>query len=149
MKAVPISMAIVLASSVAALACPSLQQPGETYVFTGGMLVGGQSAPVTAGGSFDVAACGLPGIGAVAATPDFSLILSAMDAYDLELSVVSECDSTLLVNTVNTTWLFDDDSNGNLDPSLSLTNPNELNGRVDVWVGRYGSNSCNGSPSAR
>ena len=142
MKSILLSSAFVLATSAAGFACPTWEQPGETYSFTGAQLVGGQQAPVVAGGQFSVADCGLPGVGAAAATPDFSLILSQMDDYDLELSVESACDATLLVNTVTTTWLFDDDSNGNLDPRLTVSGAENLNGRVDIWVGTYGTSNC-------
>jgi hypothetical protein len=149
MKTLLVSTAFILISSAAAMACPNWQQAGETYEFTGAQLVGGQSAPVVAGGSYDVAGCGLPGVGAAAQVPDFSLILSAMDDYDLELSVVSACDATLLVNTVNTTWLFDDDSNGNLDPRLTISGVENLNGRVDIWVGSYDGSFCEANLTAQ
>ena len=141
MKTLLTSAAILLAGSAAALACPSFMQPGATYQFSGDQLLSPQTAPVVAGGAFPVASCGLPGLGFANQVPQYSLMLSGMDAYRLDMSVVSECDATLLVNTVNTTWMFDDDSNGNLDPRLSISGAEHLNGRVDIWVGTYGNAS--------
>ena len=143
MKTLLTSAALLMAGSTAALACPSFMQPGQSYQFTGDQLLTAQSAPVVAGGAFPLQNCGIPGLGYANQVPAYSLILSGMDNYSLDMSVVSECDATLLVNTVNTTWMFDDDSNGNLDPRMTISGAEHLNGRVDVWVGTYGGNSCN------
>jgi len=51
-----------------------------------------------------------------------------MQGYDLEIQVNSSCDATLLVNSANGIWYFDDDSNGNLDPMLRISGSDTLNG---------------------
>lgn len=48
-----------------------------------------------------------------------------MAAYELHIRVVSECDAALLINTASATWYYDDDDNGNLDPRIILTNPQD------------------------
>ncbi len=73
------------------------------------------------------------GRGYVTTAPDFTFSLSGMGAYQLVVSVVSECDSVLLVNTSSANWYYDDDDNGNLDAKIVLTRPSD--GRLDVWVG--------------
>ena len=67
-----------------------------------------------------------------------------MEGYGrLEIEVTSaSCDTTLLVNTPNTTWYFDDDSRGNLQPELNIPSSGALNGRLDLWVGTYNGSSC-------
>ena len=67
-----------------------------------------------------------------------------MDQYYLVADVVAQCDSVLLVNTANATWMFDDDSNpnGSLDPRLEIRGAQNLNGRLDVWVGTYSNQYC-------
>jgi hypothetical protein len=60
----------------------------------------------------------------------------------LEIQGEASCDTVLLVRTPDGMWHFDDDSNGGLNPMLNLGNTAMLNGRVDVWVGTYGLESC-------
>jgi len=73
--------------------------------------------------------------------PDFSFDLSQMNNVRLVVSVVSECDAALLINTGAVNWFFDDDDNGNLEPRISLTRPS--NGRIDIWVGTFDGSYCN------
>lgn len=126
--------------------CPTTGLTGQAYSYTGSQLFSRQSLGVQAAGSTPLSSCpNIDGRGYMNAAPDYSFNLSGMQGYRLDLDVDASCDTTMLVNAADGSWHFDDDSNGNLDPSLSLTSPNALNGRVDVWVGRYGSTSCNGT----
>lgn len=93
-------------------------------------------------GGADVNGCGLPGFGYASQAPQYSFYLSGMDAYRLEMIVNSSCDTTLLVNTADGQWFYDDDSAGNLNPLLNLRGGNLLNGRVDVWLGSYSGAAC-------
>lgn len=130
--------------------CPDWNIQGAPITLAGGQLAVPQSYGVLASGSVPLANCGnIQGTGYFNQAPNFSFWLSGMDNYRLDLSVVSDCDSTLLANAVDTTWYFDDDSNGNLDPRLSIQGANSLNGRVDVWVGTYGGGSCNATLTAQ
>jgi hypothetical protein len=72
--------------------------------------------------------------------PDFSFNLSGMGGYTLTVSVESECDSILLVNTASENWFYDDDDAGNLDASINLTRP--ANGWLDIWVGTHDGSYC-------
>ena len=80
--------------------------------------------------------------GYVADRPDFEVYYDGNSAYDLEIRVVGNCDTTLLINTANGNWFFDDDD---LDPTygdarIYLTNPSE--GWYDIWVGTYNNELC-------
>ena len=80
------------------------------------------------------------GRGYFTSTPDFTFRLWGLDGYSLVISVVSECDSALLINTGQANWYYDDDDNGNLDARISLTRPS--NGWLDVWVGTHDGSVC-------
>ena len=137
----------VIAMASAAAACPTYNQTGATYTYTGQQLYSPQSFGVTAGGQNNIGDCNIPGVnrtGYVTSAPDFTFYLSGMDQYYLVADVVAQCDSVLLVNTANATWMFDDDSNpnGSLDPRIEIRGAQNLNGRVDVWVGTYSNQYC-------
>ncbi|MBY6200038.1 hypothetical protein KUV65_01565 [Maritalea mobilis] len=130
--------------------CPNPNYGGQAVSYTASQLFNGQSLGVLAAGSTPLSSCpGIDGRGYVNAAPDYNLYLSGMGSYPLFLDVDASCDSTMLVRAADGSWHFDDDSNGNLDPSLSLTSPSQVNGRVDVWVGTYGGNSCSGTLNLR
>ena len=85
----------------------------------------------------------MSGVGYANSQPQYSFNLSGMDGYGrLEIEVESQCDPTLLVNTPDTTWYFDDDGNGSLQPLLNLPSGPAMNGRLDVWVGTYNGATC-------
>jgi hypothetical protein len=81
------------------------------------------------------------GAGFFPSAPYFSFQLSNMSRYKLEVRVVSEYDTALLINTASANWYYDDDDNGNLDPKIVLTRP--ANGHVDIWIGSYDGDFCN------
>ena len=129
----------------AAFACPNYNLYGETYEVTGDDLYSAQSVNVRAGGQHSITSCGIRpntdrGRGYVTENPDFSIHLSRMNRYALEISVVSECDSVLLINTGAMNWYYDDDDNGNLDAMVSLSRPS--NGWMDIWVGTHDGSVC-------
>ncbi|WP_420396523.1 OmpA family protein [Nioella sp.] len=133
----------LFAMSAVAMACPTFNQTGASHTLTGQQLYSPQSYSVVAGGQNPLQNCGFSNFGYVTTAPDFSFYLSGMDQYYLVADVVSQCDAVLLVNTANASWLFDDDSNGNLDPRIEIRGAANLNGRVDVWVGTYDGSYCN------
>ncbi len=142
----PAAIGGFLAMSGAALACPTFSQTGASYTLTGQQLYSPQSYSVVAGGNNNIRNCNIPGVsrtGYVTSAPDFSFYLSGMDPYYLVADVQADCDAVLLVNTANATWMFDDDSAGNLMPRIEINGAHNLNGRVDVWVGTYSTNYCN------
>ncbi|SLN54733.1 hypothetical protein [Roseisalinus antarcticus] len=145
--------AMVGLSAGAAMACPTYSTGGvEQYQTTGGQLRSPRFFNVTAGGQNNLGGC--PhiynnlgsdrlsyGQSYFTTQPDFSFFLSNMGSVRLVVSVVSECDAALLINTGSANWYFDDDDNGNLDPRISLSRPS--NGRMDIWIGTFDGQYCN------
>jgi hypothetical protein len=144
LRSVVLSVSFAAISSVAA-ACPDTELYGDTYEFNGSNLYQPQSVDLIAGGDQQIAGCGISfgsdsGTGYVTKEPDFSLNMSGMQSYSLEISVVSECDAILLINTGSVNWYYDDDDNGNYDPKITLTRPS--NGWLDIWVGTHDGTLC-------
>lgn len=131
-----------LGLATGAAACPTYSQPGVTDHLTGSLLSMPLSFSVMASGETDLRSCPQPGVGYVDTVPDFTFYLSGMDPYYLVAKVVASCDPTLLINTADAQWVFDDDSNGNGNPVIELRRPQAIDGRVDIWVGSYGGQSC-------
>lgn len=136
----------LLGATGAAYACPTYELLGQTYSATGDQLYTPQTLSVTAGGENNIWNCPNvkpgtdTGAGFFTTAPDFSFQLSGMAKYQLVISVVSQCDSALLINTASANWFYDDDDNGNFDPRITLTQP--ADGRMDVWVGTYDGAYC-------
>lgn len=76
--------------------------------------------------------------GYIANAPDFRLNWRAGDgSLPLVFSVVSNTDTTLVVNGPDGRWYCDDDGGNNgLNPSLVFRRP--ASGQYDIWVGTYG-----------
>ncbi|OUD11042.1 hypothetical protein BVC71_04110 [Marivivens niveibacter] len=132
----------------AAQACPDYNlSPGESYRASGADLYQQRFFDVIAGGQNYIWNCPNvrpgtdTGAGFFPSAPDFSFDLAKMGRYELVISVVSECDAALLINTASANWYYDDDDNGNLDPRIVLTRPND--GRIDMWIGTYDGEYCN------
>jgi hypothetical protein len=68
----------------------------------------------------------------VANAPDFQLNFTA-GKLPLTIHVVSDADTTLLINLPDGTWIADDDSGGKLNPLLRFATPQS--GRYDIYVG--------------
>lgn len=89
---------------------------------------------ILAGGSIAASAAQSGCEGKVSAAPDLQLNFEAGD-LDLTIKAVANEDTTLLVNSPGGRWYCDDDSGGDLDPKVTITNPQS--GRYDIWVGTY------------
>lgn len=89
---------------------------------------------ITAGGSQNISGCGGYGwAGWVPSRPDFSLMWSGSSAQ-LTIYANTTVDAVMLVNAPDgRTWYYDDDSAGNLDPAITIVNPQQ--GRYDIWIG--------------
>ncbi|MCO4846727.1 MAG: hypothetical protein KC448_02000 [Yoonia sp.] len=128
-------------------ACPDFNaSPGEAFRASGGDLYQPKAFNVRAGGNNYIWNCPNvrpgtdTGAGYFPTAPDFSFQLNGMSGYRLDVRVVSDCDSALLINTSSSNWYYDDDDNGNLDPKIVLTRPSD--GRVDVWIGTFDGAYC-------
>lgn len=127
-----------------AQACPDYALNGTQIEVSAGQLYSPKSAKVQAGGAVSLDSCSaVPGSGQVSKRPDFTIrYVGGNGRMRLEFRVNSECDAVLLVNLPDGSWLYDDDSNGNADPKISVSAARD--GLYDVWVGRLGSTSlCN------
>lgn len=146
-KLICVAAAAVVMQGGAALACPDFTlAAAERYDVTGAELYQPRSYDVVAGGTADIAACKKTvrldedGAGFFMDMPDFAFGVTGLGPYDLHLSVISGCDSALLINTAAGNWFYDDDSNGDLDPKIIINNP--VDGRIDIWVGTYDGEYC-------
>lgn len=90
---------------------------------------------VTAGGTIPAERLGgSQCVGTIADAPDVRLNYRAGQGLPLYLSVVSNTDTTLVVNLPNGQWACNDDFQG-VNPGLIFRNP--LSGQYDIWVGHY------------
>lgn len=92
---------------------------------------------ILAGGSIAASAAQSGCEGKVSAAPDLQLNFEAGD-LDLTIKAVASEDTTLLVNSPGGRWYCDDDSGGDLDPMVTISNPES--GRYDIWLGTYNDN---------
>lgn len=129
-----------------ASACPSWETPGEEIRYTGTDIYSPQTLTARATGTAALSACeGLPFnvTGAVTEAPTYTFHLTEMQQFRrVEMQVVADCNTTLLVNTQDTVWHFDDDSNGGVNPLLNLTGLQAIEGRIDVWIGAVAGAEC-------
>lgn len=91
---------------------------------------------VRAGGSIDVAGNLKACSGYVTSAPDLRLHWDGNGSLDLKVSVISNADTTLVINGPSGTWYCDDDSGEGSNPSLTLSS---VAGQYDIWVGTFGS----------
>ncbi|SFR41776.1 hypothetical protein SAMN04488005_1690 [Yoonia tamlensis] len=148
MKSILMTAAAMLGFASAAVACPNFNAtPAASYQATGQQLYQERTFDVIAGGENYIWNCSNvrpgtdTGAGYFTTAPDFSFQVSGMGRYQLVISMISECDSALLINTSSANWYYDDDDNGNLDPRIVLTRP--ADGRIDIWAGTYDGEYCN------
>ena len=89
-----------------------------------------------AGGGIDASTKFESCSGFITEDPDVRLIWdgSAKSALKLKLSVLSNADTTLVVNGPDGRWHCDDDGGEDSNPSLELT---PMPGRYEIWVGTY------------
>ena len=127
-----------------AVTCPDWSLGGAQVALNAGA---SESRTVVAGGNVDLfrnaGSCGVEGHGYVAQAPDFTLNYdSAGGSETLSIAVQGQCDTLLLVNDYAAQWLFNDDAT-DLQPRIEI--PNASSGRYDIWVGTFGSSTCDSS----
>lgn len=86
-----------------------------------------------AGGSISASNIGCTGY--IANAPDLRLNYRAGDSLPLIISVASEADTTLVINTPNGGWACNDDGGNGSNPSIRFNAPQT--GQYDIWVGTY------------
>lgn len=142
------SILAVVGFGGAAQACPNwnLDPSYGSSNLSAGQMRTPQTLPLQAGGNNYVWDCSNvnpqtdQGAGYFTSQPDARFFISGIEGNRLMISVRSNCDSALLINTGTATWYYDDDDAGNLDPQIVLTRPQS--GQIDVWVGTYDGAVC-------
>lgn len=135
------TMTAALAAGVTMLLAGTAQAQDPTqnaisgnYSLSSGFTPDPYSISVTAGGSIDVSKLGGSCSGHVSNAPDVQLNYTA-GSLPLHIYVNSSADTTLIVNSPDSQWYCDDDSNGNLDPRVTFNNPRS--GIYDIWIGTF------------
>ncbi len=130
--------AIAVAATLAAApawACPDWQ--GAPHFGQIDLLAGFTPDPyvreITAGGTHDLAGCGLNAAGYVTTRPDFDLYWNGTSGQ-LTIAVEAGADAVLLINAPDGSWYYSDDYRGT-NPAVTFFNPAE--GLYDIWVGSY------------
>lgn len=143
MRLITLSIVGVLASGGAALACPAMNMSSGATMMTGADLSVPQTFNVVAGGENTLEECGLGalGFGQFRSVPDVSFVPPMLNGQPLTLSVDSDCDPAMLVNTADGAWHFNDDATG-LNPALTFSDPAETDGQLDVWIGTFSGGGC-------
>jgi hypothetical protein len=114
-----------------------------TVNLTHGFFPDPNSIDLAAGGSIDASdSIGGSCRGMVASAPDVNLNYTA-GSFSLYLSVTSDSDTTLVVNSPDGQWYCNDDYTG-LDPAVVFDTPQS--GLYNIWVGTYSSSA--GLPDA-
>ena len=94
-------------------------------------------------GSIDATTLGNGCNGHIANAPDFQLTYNA-GSFPLYFSVLSDADTTLVINGPDGSWYCNDDTNG-LNPVVVFGDGGgtATSGTYDVWVGTFGDSNAN------
>ena len=136
---------VLLASAVAAalMACAATtaaaQNPSAAAT-SGGMRARAGFTPdpirvsIYSGGSVDASRLGGACVGMIASAPDYEFTYTA-GSFPLSFGVVSNGDTSLIINGPDGRWYCNDDAQG-LNPILTWGRP--PSGSYDIWVGAVG-----------
>jgi len=140
--------AFMMLFATLANACPDYTQWGQSIQISGDELYSPRQYSVVAGGDNNLENCKIraanwsgPLTGQVISAPDYSISVNGISGYDLEFRVIGICDTVLLINNAQGTWFYDDDSYGDGDPKVRLSNPGK-DGVYDVWIGTFNGAPC-------
>jgi hypothetical protein len=89
-----------------------------------------------AGGSISASNAGSGCSGYITNAPDFRFQWNGNGSLNIKISVMSNADTTLVVNGPNGEWYCDDDSGSGNNPLVTL---GSVSGRYEIWVGTYNS----------
>lgn len=117
--------------------------PALTTAYGGADLADGfpgdpRTQRIAAGGPINVSALGIAACtGWIARAPDYRVTWTAgASGLPLVFSVVSEADTTLVINDAQGHWICDDDGgNEGLNPAITIAQP--ASGQYEVWVGTF------------
>ena len=88
---------------------------------------------VVAGGTTDASSLGNGCRGFISTAPDFQVTYTS-GSWPLFFSVLSDADTTLVINGPNGNWFCNDDTNG-ANPAVRIEQP--AAGAYEIWVGTY------------
>jgi len=135
MKRIAILTALVLVA-VASFAQNWQADPSYGSVrLSSGFLPDPYTVDVLAGGSVSAYGLGNGTAGNIANAPDVNLYYTS-GSFTLYIYVVSDSDTTLVINTPNGQYVGNDDANG-FNPMVVFSSPQS--GLYNIWVGTYGS----------
>lgn len=135
-------LTVLIAATLAPFAAPAVAQDYSLDPAYGTVTLGAgfpddpHVVALSSGGSNDASALGSPCVGYVASAPDVRLNYTS-GSYPLVLSVLSDADTTLVVNGPDGNWYCNDDGGTGTNPLLAFDYPQT--GQYDIWVGTYGS----------
>jgi|TARA_R110002051_G_scaffold68662_3_gene123831 hypothetical protein len=89
---------------------------------------------VQAGGSIDVGSTLKNCSGFITSAPDLRLHWDGDGSLDLKVSVISNADTTLVINGPTGSWYCDDDGGDGANPSVTLSS---VSGQYDIWIGTF------------
>lgn len=101
-----------------------------------GFLPDPYTVDILAGGDQSAGDLGDACIGSISDAPDLQPDFTPVTS-SLYVSVLSAADTSLIINTPDGSWVCDDDSGGELNPSLVFSS--DQSGTFDIWVGAVGS----------
>jgi len=127
--------AFVLATGVAAAQDYTLQPNYGQITLNNGFTPDPHTVAVRSGGTIDASALGSNCRGYVSNAPDYRLTYTA-GSWPLIISVVSQSDTTLVINGPDAQWYCDDDGAGYPNPMYRWDTPQS--GQYDIWIGTYG-----------
>jgi hypothetical protein len=141
MRLLPFSLLLVLLAWPALAQLPDVgaQPLYETVSLSAGFAPDPRTSEVVAGGNDQNPISGSGCVGYLnAKRPDIDINYTA-GSYPLSIAVDSQSDTALLVNLPDGSWVCDDDTGGNSNPLIHLTNPQS--GNYNVWVATYRANA--------
>jgi len=136
-----IAAAALIAASTAGIAVAqdwSLNPTFGSVSLNGGFTPDPYTVAITAGGTIDATQVFDRCRGMIANAPDFRLQFNP-GSLPLTIGAQSNTDTTIVINAPDGQWYCDDDSGGNLNPSVTFGSPQA--GQYDIWIGTYGSGS--------
>ena len=139
MRTVLLASAVAAALMAVAATSAAAQNPASPAT-SGGTRVRAGFTPdpiqvrIYSGGSIDASRLGGACVGMIASAPDYEFTYTA-GSFPLSFGVVSDGDTSLVINGPDGRWYCDDDSQG-LNPILTWGRPQS--GSYDIWVGAVG-----------
>ncbi|OYX57431.1 MAG: peptidase S1 [Brevundimonas subvibrioides] len=140
MRTVRLASAIAAALMAAAAATTAAAQDPSAAATSGSMRARAGFTPdpiqvsIYSGGSIDASRLGGACVGMIASAPDYEFTYTA-GSFPLSFGVVSNGDTSLVINGPDGRWYCNDDAEG-LNPVLTWGRP--PSGSYDIWVGAVG-----------